>query len=60
MAALPWVCVHDGDGPNSQFASQYNVQTVPTFFLIDRNNVLQKRDVQVKDLDAEIKSLLAK
>ncbi len=60
VAALPWVCVHDGDGPNSQFASQYNVQTVPTFFLIDRNNVLQKRDVQVKDLDAEIKGLLAK
>ena len=60
VAALPWICVHDSDGPNSQFASQYNVQTVPTFFLIDRNNVLQKRDVQVKDLDAEIKSLLAK
>jgi len=60
VAALPWVCVHDGDGPNSQYASQYNVQTVPTFFLIDRNNVLQKRDVQIKDLDAEVKSLLAK
>lgn len=58
VAALPWVCVHDDDGMSSQYASMYNVQSVPTFFLIDRNNVLQKRDVQIKDLDAEIKALL--
>ncbi len=58
MAALPWVSVRDAGGLNAESASQYNVQTVPTFFLIDKNNVLQKRDVQVKDLDAEIKALL--
>lgn len=59
VAALPWVCVRDDDG-SAQAASHYNVQSVPTFFLIDRNNVLQKRDVQIKDLDAEIKALLGK
>lgn len=58
MAALPWVCVHDEDGTDSQYAAMYNVQSVPTFFLIDRNNTLQKRDAQIKDLDAEIKALL--
>ena len=58
VAALPWVSVRDAGGLNAESASQYNVQTVPTFFLIDKNNVLQKRDVQVKDLDAEIKALL--
>lgn len=57
VAALPWVCVRDEDG-SATAASQYNVQSVPTFFIIDKNNVLQKRDVQIKDLDAEIKSLL--
>jgi peroxiredoxin len=58
VAALPWVCVHDDDGTDSQYAAMYNVQRVPTFFLIDRNNTLQKRDAQIKDLDAEIKALL--
>lgn len=58
VAALPWICVHDGNGLESQYASQYNVQSIPTFFLIDRNNVLQKRDIQIKDIDAEIKALL--
>lgn len=59
VAALPWVCVHDENGLSSQTAAQYNVQSVPTFFLIDRNNVLQKRDAQIQDLDAEIAKMLA-
>ena len=58
VAALPWVSVRDAAGLGSQTAVQYNVQRIPTFFLIDKNNVLQKRDVQVKDLDAEIKAML--
>ena len=58
VAALPWICVHDDDGTNSSYAAQYNVQTVPTFFLIDRQNVLQKRDAQISDIDATIKSML--
>lgn len=57
VAALPWTCVRDEEG-SAQAASQYNVQTVPTFFLIDRDNVLQKRDVQIKNLDDAIKALL--
>lgn len=56
--ALPWICVRDDEGLNSTYAVQYNVQSLPTFFIIDRNNVLQKRDVQIKDIDAEINSLL--
>ena len=58
VAALPWICVHDDDGTNSSYAAQYNVQTVPTFFLIDRQNVLQKRDTQISDLNAAINSML--
>ena len=57
-AALPWICVRDADGTSSQNLINYNVQQIPTFFLIDKNNVLQKRDVQIKDIDAAIKALL--
>lgn len=58
--ALPWVSVRDPQGVNSQTLVAYNVQSIPTFFIIDRNNALQKRDSQIKDLDAEISSLLGK
>ncbi|MBO4827127.1 MAG: DUF4369 domain-containing protein [Prevotella sp.] len=57
-AALPWISVRDGEGINSRNLLNYNVQTIPTFFLIDRSNALYKRDIQIKDLDAEIQSLL--
>ncbi len=56
--ALPWISVNDPDGVESRNLLLYNVQTVPTFFLINKNNELVKRDSQIKDLDAEIKSLL--
>lgn len=57
-ASLPWICVRDEGGVQGQSLQLYNVQTIPTYFLIDRNNVLQKRDVQIKDLDKEIQALL--
>lgn len=58
VAALPWVCVHSDDGLNAAELGMYNVRDIPTYFLIDKNNVLQKRDAQIKDIDAEIKALL--
>lgn len=57
-AEIPWISVRDEDGTNSQVLAQYNVQNIPTFFIIGKDNVLKKRDAQIKDLDAEIKSLL--
>lgn len=57
-AALPWISVYDPDGIESQYVRRYNVQSIPTFFLIDRNNALYKRDAQIEDLEKEIKSLL--
>ncbi len=55
-AALPWISVRADE--DSQTLSLYNVQSIPTFFLITKENVLYKRDVQIKNLDAEIKALL--
>lgn len=57
-ANLPWVSVWDPDGTNSEYLRTYNVQQIPTFFIINRDNVLVKRDVQISDIDAEIKALL--
>lgn len=59
-AALPWICVRDADGAQGSVVGLYNVQTIPTFFLLGRDCNVDKRDVQIKDLDAEIRSLLAK
>jgi peroxiredoxin len=57
-AALPWINVRDEDGVNSQRLLLYNIQTVPDFFLIDRENNLVKRAAQIKDIETEIKKLL--
>ncbi len=53
--ALPWICVRDENGAS---ASAYNIQGVPSYFLIDRSNTLYKRGEQITDIDAEIKKLL--
>lgn len=53
--ALPWISVNDASGHSAMI---YNVQAAPTFFLLNRNNELVKRDAQMKDVEAEIKALL--
>ena len=57
-AALPWISVRDDDGTQSQLLMSYNIQVLPEFFLIDRQNNLIKRSGQMKDVEAEIKALL--
>ena len=57
-AALPWICVRDEGGIQGQSLQLYNVQSIPTFFLIDRTNTLKARDAQIKDIDEAIKNLL--
>ena len=55
VAALPWVCVYDKTGTA---VSTYNVQAIPTYFILDRSCSPVKRDIQIKDVDAEIQALL--
>lgn len=56
-AALPWINVHV-DENTAEVLNTYNVQSIPTFFLLDKNANVKMRDVQVKDIDAEIQSML--
>ena len=57
-AALPWISVRDEDGINSNYVQLYNIQAVPTFFLIDRDNNIVNRMENIKDLEQAIKGLL--
>jgi AhpC/TSA family. len=55
---LPWVCVHDKNSIQSSYLVTYNVQALPTFFLIDRAGNIVARDAQVSDINKEIIKLL--
>ena len=55
---LPWVCVRDGHGIYSTYASLYNVKEVPSCFVINKDNELSVRGDQVDDLEREIRKRL--
>lgn len=55
---LPWICVHDPEGSASSVAASYNVQAVPSLFLINRNNELKARGETIKNLGAAIQAML--
>lgn len=55
---LPWICVRDAAGVYSAIAATYNVQTVPSIFLVNKNNELSERGENIKDLEAAVKALL--
>lgn len=55
---LPWVCVYCQEGLYSDMLRIYNVQQLPSFFLIDRDNNLVSRGEFVEDIDKAIEALL--
>ena len=55
---LPWICVRDGNGPASYNISLYRIESIPTFFLINRDNEIVRRDIQVENLESSIEKLL--
>ena len=54
-ANLPWTCVRDANGSS---IALYNVQALPTFFLINRKGEIIMRDTQIEDIEKEIEKLL--
>ena len=54
-ANLPWTCVRDASGASARL---YNVQTLPTFFLINRKGEVILRDEQIENTEKEIEKLL--
>ena len=55
-ATLPWICVRAT--ADDDVLQLYNVQSIPMFYLLGRDNTVQKRDLQIKDLESEIQALL--
>lgn len=55
---LPWVCVHDPQTVYSSYASMYNVKTLPTCFVIDKNDGVVKRIEKVDEIESAIQSRL--
>ena len=55
---LPWICVRDPQGVNSTNLRLYGVTSLPTSFLVNRNNELCLRMDEKTDFEAEIKKLL--
>lgn len=53
---LPWVCVHETDGSTTNV---YGVQTLPTFFLVNRDNeIVVRSDFMDGSLEDNILKLL--
>lgn len=56
---LPWICVNDGLGIESQSLSAYNVQTIPALYLIARDGSIPVVDVfNPAELEKQIRKLL--
>lgn len=57
--ALPWISVRaEDENQVTNLQNMYNVRAIPAYFLIDRNGVIQKRDIQIKDINEAINSML--
>ncbi len=55
---LPWINVSDLSFPESQIAMIYNVQSLPTTFLINQQGEIIARDLSKFDLDKKLKNLV--
>jgi peroxiredoxin len=55
---LPWTCVRDEESLGSTYLKLYNVQQLPTVFLIDRDGNITDRPEGSDELDAKIARLL--
>lgn len=55
---LPWICVYDPDGIRSENVMLYQINALPSYFLIDRHAELQARIENIPNLEKAIEELL--
>ena len=55
---LPWICVYEESGVNSTYLKSYNIQQLPSVFLIDRDGNITDRPDNTDELDDKIAKLL--
>jgi peroxiredoxin len=55
---LPWISVCDGFGSGSVAVSTYNIQKVPTIYVIDKSGTIAAKDIFDAELERKIAILL--
>lgn len=55
---LPWVSVCDGYGSGSVAVSTYNIQKVPTIYVIDKSGTIAAKDIFDDELERKLTTLL--
>jgi hypothetical protein len=55
---LPWVCVWNEEGLDNDIVRLYNLQALPTWFIIDRGSNLVGRQEMTENLERTIQELL--
>lgn len=55
---IPWIAVHDQKSVNSDLIFKYNVQGLPTIFLLNKEGEVVKRLLPSDNLETEIQKIL--
>lgn len=55
---LPWICVRDQNGIYSPLVESYNIQAIPTIYLVDRNSNLDTKVTEMESVETRILQLL--
>ncbi len=55
---LPWICVRDEKSLASGLLAKYNIQGLPTVFLVNKQGEIVKRVLSSEDLSTEVQKLL--
>ncbi len=54
---LPWICVWDPEGIYSTLIDTYNIQSVPSMYLIDKNGDIVKLYTDTKEVEKDLKHI---
>jgi len=55
---IPWICVRDENGPNTAYVSSYNISSIPTTFLMNKEGTIIARSLEFNELSKEIEKCL--
>lgn len=55
---LPWICVRDSKSLNSELMQRFNIQGLPTIYLLDKQGNIAKRLYASDNIETEIKKIL--
>lgn len=55
---LPWICVFDKNSNRSPYVRMYNVQQLPSYFLINREGDVVESKAQIKDIEVSVSRIL--